>query len=268
MLYAACRSLTPRGKHKTFHWITNNSPCRQPVSICLLNCRYDCIPRWVSFSFSPFDVWVFFTVLVSVAKSLGYKISRPSNSQMTKTSPFEFNYEMRYSMQPRKQDDMWNICWTDSIVAVDFCREMRRFQKINVSWRVGRGSTSVKIAIYNKSSWICCSFKLNRKRLKIKLIPLTAFSWNVRNLPQRSPGTKPQPDAETVPQRLQYLPKDLVLSSGVRATSVQAYVVINFIYFVKSRRCNSVQSPAQKQDFHRQTRPGLPGTWNLADKEP
>lgn len=54
---------------------------------------------------------------------------------MPKASLFEFNYEMRYAMQNRKQEqDMWNICWTDSIVAVDFCREMRRFQKINVGW--------------------------------------------------------------------------------------------------------------------------------------
>jgi hypothetical protein len=52
----------------------------------------------------------------------------------TKTSLFEFNYEMKFSIQNRKQEqDMWNICWTDSVVAVDFCREMRRFQKINVS---------------------------------------------------------------------------------------------------------------------------------------
>lgn len=90
-----------------------------------------------SFSFSIFCAKQLFSslVFVSVAKSLGYKIIRPSNNQMPKTSLFEFNYEMRYSMQNRKQEqDMWNICWTDSIVAVDFCREMRRFQKINVGW--------------------------------------------------------------------------------------------------------------------------------------
>lgn len=72
-------------------------------------------------------------VFVSVAKSLAYKITR-NNQMPTKTSLFEFNYEMKYSMQNRKNEqDMWNICWTDGIVAVDFCREMRRFQKINVS---------------------------------------------------------------------------------------------------------------------------------------
>lgn len=45
----------------------------------------------------------------------------------------EFNYEMRFSIQSRKEQDMWNLCWTDSIIGVDFCREMRRFQRINVS---------------------------------------------------------------------------------------------------------------------------------------
>lgn len=126
-------------------WRTTSSSssytfCRQPVSICLLNCRYDCIPRWVfhsAFLRQPPNNFPPLSVFVSVAKSLGYKIIRPSNNQMPKASLFEFNYEMRYAMQNRKQEqDMWNICWTDSIVAVDFCREMRRFQKINVGWVV------------------------------------------------------------------------------------------------------------------------------------
>lgn len=58
------------------------------------------------------------------------------NNQMpNKTSLFEFNYELKYAMQNRKNEqDLWNICWTDSVLAVDFCREMRRFQKINVSF--------------------------------------------------------------------------------------------------------------------------------------
>lgn len=78
---------------------------------------------------------VLLNLFVRVAKSLGYKIMR-NNQMPTKTSLFEFNYEMKYTMQGRKQEqDMWNICWTDSIVAVDFCREMRRFQKINVRLR-------------------------------------------------------------------------------------------------------------------------------------
>jgi hypothetical protein len=72
-----------------------------------------------------------------VAKTLGYKIIR-NNQAPNKSAQFEFNYEMKFSMQNRKQEqDMWNICWTDSIVAVDFCREMRRFQKINVSAALG-----------------------------------------------------------------------------------------------------------------------------------
>lgn len=81
------------------------------MSIWLLNCRYDCIPR--------------------VAKALGYKIVRPMNIQVPKTST-EFNYELRLSSTRKQEQDMWNLCWTDSIVAVDFCRDMRRFQKINV----------------------------------------------------------------------------------------------------------------------------------------
>ncbi|KAG5680097.1 hypothetical protein PVAND_009623 [Polypedilum vanderplanki] len=85
---------------------------RQPVSIWLLNCRYDCIPR--------------------VAKMLGYKIVRPTNILMpNKASIVEFNYELRLSHKRNQEQDMWNLCWTDSLVAVDFCRDMRRFQKIN-----------------------------------------------------------------------------------------------------------------------------------------
>ncbi|XP_053681208.1 tubulin polyglutamylase TTLL13-like [Anopheles nili] len=57
----------------------------QPISICILNCRYDIIPR--------------------VCKRLGYRLVGES--------------------------DFWNVCWTDSFVAVDFCRDMRRFQKVN-----------------------------------------------------------------------------------------------------------------------------------------
>ncbi|CAO1410125.1 unnamed protein product [Diamesa serratosioi] len=100
--------------------INNNEPIkqaptsRQPVSICVLNCRYDCIVR--------------------VAKALSYKIVRPNNLMLNKTSLFEFNYENKYSSQNRQgkqEHDMWNLCWTDSVVAVDFCRDMRRFQKIN-----------------------------------------------------------------------------------------------------------------------------------------
>uniref|UniRef100_A0A336K229 CSON011099 protein n=1 Tax=Culicoides sonorensis TaxID=179676 RepID=A0A336K229_CULSO len=30
-----------------------------------------------------------------------------------------------------KEFDLWNVCWTDSIPPVEFCRDMRRFQKIN-----------------------------------------------------------------------------------------------------------------------------------------
>lgn len=55
---------------------------------------------------------------------------------LNKTSLFEFNYENKYSSQNRQgkqEHDMWNLCWTDSVVAVDFCRDMRRFQKINVT---------------------------------------------------------------------------------------------------------------------------------------
>ena len=86
---------------------------RPPVAIWILNCRYDCIPR--------------------VAKSLGYKIVRPNNIQVPNKSLIEFNYELRLANSRKQENDMWNLCWTDSLVAVDFCREMRRFQKINVS---------------------------------------------------------------------------------------------------------------------------------------
>lgn len=67
-----------------------------------------------------------------VAKALGYKVSR--YNAMPQKPASEFNYEMRFSLQSRKEQDMWNLCWTDSIIGVDFCREMRRFQRINVSW--------------------------------------------------------------------------------------------------------------------------------------
>jgi tubulin polyglutamylase TTLL6/13 len=30
-----------------------------------------------------------------------------------------------------REPEQWNLCWTDSIVPVEFCREMRRYQKIN-----------------------------------------------------------------------------------------------------------------------------------------
>uniref|UniRef100_A0A182MUV6 Uncharacterized protein n=1 Tax=Anopheles culicifacies TaxID=139723 RepID=A0A182MUV6_9DIPT len=56
-----------------------------PISICILNCRYDIITR--------------------VCKRLGYRLVSES--------------------------DLWNVCWTDSFVGVDFCRDMRRFQKVN-----------------------------------------------------------------------------------------------------------------------------------------
>lgn len=62
---------------------------------------------------------------------------RPNNLMLNKTSLFEFNYENKYSSQNRQgkqEHDMWNLCWTDSVVAVDFCRDMRRFQKINVTF--------------------------------------------------------------------------------------------------------------------------------------
>ena len=84
------------------------------MSIWILNCRYDCITR--------------------VAKSLGYKIVRPNNIQVPNKSLVEFNYELRLANSRKQENDMWNLCWTDSLVAVDFCREMRRFQKINVSY--------------------------------------------------------------------------------------------------------------------------------------
>uniref|UniRef100_A0A182KD59 ATP-grasp domain-containing protein n=1 Tax=Anopheles christyi TaxID=43041 RepID=A0A182KD59_9DIPT len=58
---------------------------RLPISICILNCRYDIITR--------------------VCKRLGYRLVGES--------------------------DLWNVCWTDSFVGVDFCRDMRRFQKVN-----------------------------------------------------------------------------------------------------------------------------------------
>lgn len=60
---------------------------------------------------------------------------RPSNLQMPHKQLTEFNYELRLANARKQQQeqDMWNLCWTDSIIGVDFCREMRRFQKINVS---------------------------------------------------------------------------------------------------------------------------------------
>jgi hypothetical protein len=80
---------------------------------------------------SYFVNFKFLLSLNSVAKSLGYKIFRYNQMQAKPAS--EFNYEMRFSIQSRKEQDMWNLCWTDSIIGVDFCREMRRFQRINVS---------------------------------------------------------------------------------------------------------------------------------------
>lgn len=59
--------------------------CRPPISICILNSRYDIIPR--------------------ICRRLGYKLVG--------------------------ENEHWNVCWTDSLVGVDFCRDMRRFQKIN-----------------------------------------------------------------------------------------------------------------------------------------
>lgn len=147
-----------------------------------------------NFSFRPIARAIHLCVGFSVAKSLGYKIMRPSNNQMPKTSLFEFNYEMRYSMQNRKQEqDMWNLCWTDSIVAVDFCREMRRFQKINVSFE----RLLIATELYS-------------------LIHFTALSRHVWSLSQRSSRSQPESNAETLSHRLQYLPQNLVLPSGVR----------------------------------------------------
>lgn len=59
--------------------------CRPPISICILNSRYDIIPR--------------------ICRRLGYRLVA--------------------------ENELWNVCWTDSLVGVDFCRDMRRFQKIN-----------------------------------------------------------------------------------------------------------------------------------------
>ncbi|XP_021708288.1 tubulin polyglutamylase TTLL13 isoform X2 [Aedes aegypti] len=56
-----------------------------PISICILNSRYDIIPR--------------------ICRRLGYRLVA--------------------------ENELWNVCWTDSLVGVDFCRDMRRFQKIN-----------------------------------------------------------------------------------------------------------------------------------------
>ncbi|XP_058453436.1 tubulin polyglutamylase TTLL13-like isoform X1 [Malaya genurostris] len=56
-----------------------------PISICILNSRYDIIPR--------------------ICRRLGYRLV--------------------------SENEHWNVCWTDSLVGVDFCRDMRRFQKIN-----------------------------------------------------------------------------------------------------------------------------------------
>ncbi|XP_055639661.1 tubulin polyglutamylase TTLL13-like isoform X2 [Toxorhynchites rutilus septentrionalis] len=58
---------------------------KPPISICILNSRYDIIPR--------------------ICRRLGYKLVG--------------------------ENEHWNVCWTDSLVGVDFCRDMRRFQKIN-----------------------------------------------------------------------------------------------------------------------------------------
>ncbi|XP_055546245.1 tubulin polyglutamylase TTLL13-like isoform X1 [Wyeomyia smithii] len=56
-----------------------------PISICILNSRYDILPR--------------------MCRRLGYRLV--------------------------SENEHWNVCWTDSLVGVDFCRDMRRFQKIN-----------------------------------------------------------------------------------------------------------------------------------------
>ncbi|XP_058453437.1 tubulin polyglutamylase TTLL13-like isoform X2 [Malaya genurostris] len=58
---------------------------KPPISICILNSRYDIIPR--------------------ICRRLGYRLV--------------------------SENEHWNVCWTDSLVGVDFCRDMRRFQKIN-----------------------------------------------------------------------------------------------------------------------------------------
>ncbi|KXJ77436.1 hypothetical protein RP20_CCG007600 [Aedes albopictus] len=58
---------------------------KPPISICILNSRYDIIPR--------------------ICRRLGYRLVA--------------------------ENELWNVCWTDSLVGVDFCRDMRRFQKIN-----------------------------------------------------------------------------------------------------------------------------------------
>ncbi|XP_055546246.1 tubulin polyglutamylase TTLL13-like isoform X2 [Wyeomyia smithii] len=58
---------------------------KPPISICILNSRYDILPR--------------------MCRRLGYRLV--------------------------SENEHWNVCWTDSLVGVDFCRDMRRFQKIN-----------------------------------------------------------------------------------------------------------------------------------------
>lgn len=30
-----------------------------------------------------------------------------------------------------RESELWNICWTDSVLGVEFCKDMRRFQIIN-----------------------------------------------------------------------------------------------------------------------------------------
>ncbi|KAL7033871.1 hypothetical protein ACKWTF_007758 [Chironomus riparius] len=103
-----CEPESENNENREFRQVPTARP---PVSIWILNCRYDCITR--------------------VAKSLGYKIVRPNNIQVPNKSLVEFNYELRLANSRKQENDMWNLCWTDSLVAVDFCREMRRFQKIN-----------------------------------------------------------------------------------------------------------------------------------------
>lgn len=44
-------------------------------------------------------------VLRKVAKEMGFKIVR--------------------------DNELWNICWTDAHIGVEICKEMKRFQKIN-----------------------------------------------------------------------------------------------------------------------------------------
>lgn len=51
--------------------------------------------------------------------------------------------------------------------------------------------------------------------LMLFFIDSSALPRDVRDLPQGSPGKESQSNVEAVPERLQYLPEDLVLSSRV-----------------------------------------------------